>query len=271
MIRTGAARRLPKLHTSRYCIAYLDFLGAEKSMQKNDEKFLNDLNSVYYNALHDVEFTNVVTQKDINVKIFSDNILLAVKIEINDPNRCAKIEKIIDLTATIYNDALRHGYLIRGSITEGEFYKDDSNVFVYGKALIDAINLEEKIAIYPRIVVQHSIKELKPLYFVQDTDGVWYLNSFIYTGIYDYVTYKHQLLNMLQKFSKDEKVRQKIMWAIYYYNFYFKTQKQRDSISYRLIKGNYTDNDILIAEADINSILAKNGELVMQSVSEENN
>lgn len=250
MIRTGAARRLPKLHTSKYCIAYLDFLGAEKSMQKNDEKFLNDLNSVYYNALHDVEFTNVVTQKDISVKIFSDNILLAVKIEINDPNRCAKIEKIIDLTATIYNDALRHGYLIRGGISEGEFYKDDSNIFVYGKALIEAINLEEKIAIYPRVVVQNSIKESNPQYFHQDKDGVWYLNSFIFNRVFDNVSYKHNLLSMLQKNIKDEKIRQKIMWAISYFNLYNSRQRQMGSVDCNFISQDEID-DILYQNSEV--------------------
>ncbi len=250
MIRTGAARRLPKLHTSKYCIAYLDFLGAEKSMQKNDEKFLNDLNSVYYNALHDVEFTNVVTQKDISVKIFSDNILLAVKIEINDPNRCAKIEKIIDLTATIYNDALRHGYLIRGGISEGEFYKDDSNIFVYGKALIEAINLEEKIAIYPRVVVQNSIKESNPQYFHQDKDGVWYLDSFIFNRVFDHVSYKHNLLSILQKNIKDEKVKQKIMWAISYFNLNNSRQQQMGSVDYSFISQDEID-DILYQNSEV--------------------
>lgn len=250
MIKTGAARRFPKLNTSKYCIAYLDFLGAEKSMLKKDNKFLNDLYSVYFNALHNVAFTNVVNQKDINIKIFSDNILLAVKIEIDDPNRAAKIEKIINLTGNIYNNALRHGYLIRGGISEGEFYKDDSNVFVYGKALIEAINLEEKIAIYPRIVVQSSIKESNPQYFHQDKDGVWCLDSFIFSRVYDQVSYKNHLLNKLKKDSKDEKVRQKIMWAISYFNLYNSRQQQIGSVDCSFISQDEID-DILYQNSEV--------------------
>ena len=97
----------------------------------------------------------------------------------------------------MYNDALRHGYLIRGGISEGEFYKDDSNIFVYGKALIEAINLEEKIAIYPRIVVQSSIKKSNPQYFELATDGVWYLNSFIFNRVFDNVSYNIPLYIIL--------------------------------------------------------------------------
>lgn len=250
MIRTGAARRLPKLHTSKYCIAYLDFLGAKESMKKNDNKFLNHLYSVYFNALNDVAFTNVVTQKDIGIKIFSDNILLSVKIEDDDPNRVAKIEKIINLAGNMYNDALRHGYLIRGGISEGEFYKDDSNIFVYGKALIEAINLEEKIAIYPRIIVQSSIKESNPQYFELATDGVWYLNSFIFNRGFDNVSYKHNLLSMLQKNIKDEKVRQKIMWAISYFNLYNSRQRQMGSVDCNFISQDEID-DILYQNSEV--------------------
>ena len=250
MTRRGAARNLPKLNTSKYCIAYLDFLGATESMKKNDNKFLNHIYSVYFNALNDVAFTNVVTQKDIGIKIFSDNILLSVKIEDDDPNRVAKIEKIINLAGNMYNDALNHGYLIRGGITEGEFYKDDNDIFVYGKALIEAINLEEKIAIYPRIVVQNSIKESNPQYFHQDKDGVWYLDSFIFTGLYNYISYKLQLLKMLKQNSKNEKVRQKIMWAISYFNLYNSRQQQIGSVDCSFISQDEID-DILYQNSEV--------------------
>ena len=36
MVRTGQARNLPKIHTSNYCVAYLDVLGAKKFMKKSD-------------------------------------------------------------------------------------------------------------------------------------------------------------------------------------------------------------------------------------------
>lgn len=235
---------------SNYCIAYLDFLGAKQYMKNGDGTFLIDLKSIYNDALNSVDFTNIVTQKDIGIKIFSDNILLTVEIEKDDPNRVAKIEKIINLTGNIYNNALRHGYLIRGGISEGEFYKDDSNVFVYGKALIEAINLEEKIAIYPRIVVQSSIKESNPQYFYQDKDGVWCLDSFIFSRVYDHVSYKHHLLKKLKTDSKDEKVRQKIMWAISYFNLYNSRQRQMGSVDCNFISQDEID-DILYQNSEV--------------------
>lgn len=246
----GFINQLLDIKLSHYCIAYLDFLGAKQYMKNGDGTFLIDLKSIYEEAINSVDFTNIVTQKDIGIKIFSDNILLTVEIKKDDPNRVAKIEKIINLAGNIYNDALRHGYLIRGGISEGEFYKDDNNIFVYGKALIEAINLEEKIAIYPRIVVQNSVKESNPQYFHQDKDGVWYLDSFIFTGLYNYISYKLQLLKMLKQNSKNEKVRQKIMWAISYFNLYNSRQRQMGSVDCNFISQDEID-DILYQNSEV--------------------
>ena len=51
MFRSGHARQLPQYATERYCVAYLDVLGAKKFMAENSDKFLNDLNSIYFDAV----------------------------------------------------------------------------------------------------------------------------------------------------------------------------------------------------------------------------
>ena len=221
MVRTGQARNLPKIHTSNYCVAYLDILGAENYM-KGDlaDKFLNDLNSIYFDAINDISFTNYVTQKDILVKIFSDNILLGIQINENDDLRKDKIEKILDIAGNIFNNALYHGYLLRGAITEGPFYKDDNNIFVYGKALIDAVEIEEELAIYPRVVAQKSIQETLPQYFEECADGNFILQNFIFHPGFPEI-YKQNLLEIYKKSYKNEKVKQKIMWIISFFNSYY--------------------------------------------------
>ena len=221
MVRTGQARNLSKIHTSNYCVAYLDVLGAENYM-KGDlaDKFLNDLNSIYFDAINDISFTNYVTQKDIQVKIFSDNILLGIQINENDDLRKDKIEKILNIAGNIFNNALYHGYLLRGAITEGPFYKDDNNIFVYGKALIDAVEIEEELAIYPRVVAQKSIQETLPQYFEECADGNFILQNFIFHPGFPEI-YKQNLLEIYKKSYKNEKVKQKIMWIISFFNSYY--------------------------------------------------
>ena len=233
MVRTGLARNLPKIHTSNYCVAYLDVLGAEKFMKRaNSDKFLNDLNSIYFDAVNDVSFVNQVNNKDIYIKIFSDNILLAIEIGENDELRTAKLERIINLVGIIYNNALYHGYLLRGAITEGPFYKNAYNdVFVYGKALIDAVEIEEKLANYPRVIVQKEVQETLPQYFEECADGCYVLNNFLFTGLIMPDVYKHNLIEMYKKYSEDEKVKQKIMWMITHFNCFYKNSATRIQIT----------------------------------------
>ncbi|MDE5682418.1 MAG: hypothetical protein K2I05_08880, partial [Mailhella sp.] len=145
--RRGLFRELPKLKSSNHFVAYIDILGARKLMEQPNDKFLNDLNSIYFDALWDVTFTNGVTKKDIYTKIFSDNILIAVQTTKDDINRQEKLKKLINITGNFYNNILRHGYLARGAITEGLLYNDENNIFVYGKALTDAVTMEEENAI----------------------------------------------------------------------------------------------------------------------------
>ncbi len=214
MVRTGKRRDLPKIHTSEYYVAYLDVLGSAKQMQNDDnDEFLNKLNSIYYDAMYDVIFDGLNFDKITYTKIFSDNIVLAVKIEENETNKTEKLSRLLNYVGNIYNNALYHGYLIRGGITKGAFCCNET--FVYGKALIDAVEMEENIAIYPRVIAQKEIYEALPQYFEECADGEFALDNFIFHGNAD--VYRYQLIEMYKKCT-DEKVKQKIMWAITHYN-----------------------------------------------------
>lgn len=216
MTQTSFTKEPNKLIPSNYFVAYLDILGASKYMQDNSEQFLNDLNVIYENAMNDVIFTNVLSKKDIAIKIFSDNILIAVKTTKQDTDRQSKLVKIINLVGNLYCNALRLGYLVRGSITEGKFYRNKT--FVYGKALVEAVKLEEKIAIYPRVIIQDNLVSLIPQYIAQDSDRKYYLNCFIFTKTFDNTTFKLRILNQLTKCSNNEEITQKIMWLVTYFN-----------------------------------------------------
>lgn len=72
------------------------------------------------------------------------------------------------------------GLLIRGGITIGNLHHESGVVF--GKGLVEAYELESKVAIYPRIVVgpkiyQEASSDMKSK-LCQDEDGIWHLNYF---------------------------------------------------------------------------------------------
>lgn len=227
------AKRLARLNSSNYIVAYLDVLGATRYMEADSEQFLNNLNAIYEKALDDVAFTNVVTKKKIDIKIFSDNILIVVETSKNDVNRVEKIKRIVELAGNIYCNALDYGYLIRGGITEGKFFKN--NLFVFGKALVEAVKLEENIAIYPRIIVQEELIHLIPQYIMLDNDGEWYVNSFFMNGFGRYNKYKDNIEDLLQKYCNDRKAKQKLKWLVSYFNHFYCSQTCNDKPEYEPI------------------------------------
>ena len=233
-LRTGDLRN-PQTNykTSIHCVAYLDILGGKnKICADKDNTFLNTLNMVFQDA---VEETNFLFRKEtIFTKIFSDNILLAIEIEDND-NQEEKISSFLNLIANIVLEALHYEILMRGAITIGDFFHND--ILVYGKALVDAVKMEENFAIYPRIIAQEGVYRIAPQCFHESSDGLYVFKFLDYAVIGDSYYFPAILIKMLKECT-DKKVEQKIRWAIYYFNYYYKY------LSYSIDKPQITDEMI---------------------------
>ena len=178
VLRTGFAR-FPSTNykTSNHLIAYLDILGAT-NMICNDENFnfLNHLNMFMEDAIEESGNGIFQHKENVYIKIFSDNILLAIEIKEDDEQRDNKIAALFNTVANIYNEILRYGYLMRGAIVEGEFFHND--IIVYGKGLVEAVYLEENKADVPRILVKTKISEQNYYYLMKDNDNELFLNIF---------------------------------------------------------------------------------------------
>jgi len=92
----------------------------------------------------------------------SDSIVVSVEIE-NDLNEA--FSTLVANLSSIGAQLLKDGILIRGGIDLSEVYHD--NGIVFGKGMINAYELEEKVAQYPRIILSEKlISELNyPLLF----------------------------------------------------------------------------------------------------------
>ena len=235
MVTRVAGMREPHTNykTSKYCVAYLDVLGS-KDIIYNDEnnEHLNKLNMIFEDAIEEVKIAKKFENKDFFVKIFSDNIILATKTETED--RVENIKLLCLVISNIIEEFLTYGYLIRGAMIEGNFFCNDT--LVYGKALIDVVELEEKYAIYPRIIVQEDIKEVFPFYFQKCADGWDILNNYF---VNDHgnsgCNFKLSLLNLLKKNKSNKKALQKIMWAITYFNEYNNWKRANGRFNYYFI------------------------------------
>lgn len=237
--RTGGAI-LPRTEykTSPHCVAYLDFLGGTDIILHDDQnKHLNTVNMI----LEDVLAESKIFARDVFIKIFSDNILLAVSTDNGDKNK--KIENIINLVSNFVHQAADNGYLIRGAIAEGNFFHND--IIVYGHALVKVVHMEEVHAIYPRVIVTKEIAKLLPQYVYSCTDGLNAVNYSILDIGFDSVNYKDTLLSQLAAKKTDQKVRQKIMQAISDFNLNSRFLRHRGALSHEIITNKEIEESLI--------------------------
>jgi len=225
--RTGYTR-FPSTNykTSKHCVAYLDILGTKnKIYEDKNADFLNHLNMFCKDAISEASSAKYLAKDNIFVKIFSDNMLFAINTE-NDKMRLDRITAMFCTIANLQNEILNYGHLIRGAIVEGEFFHND--IIVYGKALVEAVNIEENIAEYPRIIVAQNIiaKDLWQ-YIFKDIDGLYFLNNLAFDHSLGHIGIKLQLLEILKKHKDNIRIKKKIMWAISYFNEWFKSPYYR--------------------------------------------
>lgn len=224
---------------TQHIIAYLDFLGVKKRICSEEPKFLEQLSHLYQKAQQSCHTVNsCVDNHDlppIKQQIFSDNIVFAQ--EINDEYKVYQVFNFILFISAYLHQALLEGFLVRGGITIGDLYIDDT--FVSGKALIKAYELESKIAIYPRVVIDFDIFGILSLL---DDEIRQYLSlppgdDFIYCIdafriIYKPPRYKivldkiREAILKVCKFEKNFKIIQKHLWIINQYNEFCYIQKQ---------------------------------------------
>ena len=190
---------------SEYYVAYFDVLGYKEAFKKSDDvsaKLVEaieqsiDLMKQIVSIVNDPSIDTLEEKSKIEYKVFSDNVLICRK---KTEYLLSEFDLVyfLRLIATIQRVFCEGSRLVvRGGITKGPLYL--TNDFVGGKALIDAVELEES-AVYPRIVVNDCIlselnpkiqndflkKSIETLYrdlLIKDTDGKSFLNYII---VYD--------------------------------------------------------------------------------------
>jgi len=64
---------------------------------------------------------------------------------------------ILDIASKLIRDLLRLGFLTRGAVVLGPLYHQDNVIF--GRALLDAVGIEEHESFYPRVLVSSAVIE----------------------------------------------------------------------------------------------------------------
>ena len=172
-----APKAIQKKYTNKL-IAFLDILGIKQLIADNRK-------GKEHIAIDKIEEMRkiVSTSADISDSIEELNYLYISDsfVFVCTPK---SIISLIELLSTIQTRIIQEcNFLLRGAITIGDAIVREDAKFIIGPAYIQAYQLQEKDAIYPRIIVDKSaIKEIKkgkkPVakYLKQDSDKEYFVN-----------------------------------------------------------------------------------------------
>lgn len=133
--------------------------------------------------------------------------------------------------------------LIRGALTVGQISVENNQIF--GPSIIEAYNLESRIAVYPRIIIsqgamdapftdrrvlspihtpEHVLEDIREM-VRQDENGIWYIDylrgfesELDVQELYpDYLGH-HRNIILNNRHSEDERIRLKYEWLTNYHN-----------------------------------------------------
>lgn len=238
---------LSELKLDEHFIMYVDCLGTREAI-KNNEKALELLKFLI--SLSEFRSDFSVTSEDLggfvssHVKqafsVFSDNIAISSPLEklvrsgrSKENAISSTLEHMRWFLSLIARKALEQGFLIRGGATIGPLYH--ANGVIFGNALVEAVELESKVAAYPRVLLSSKIPNRERLIkngfsIDQSDDGLMYIDY--YGGIIsgsaqeDGPNYARDVRNNFNKFmeiigeklriyNKDETIREYAKWMFF--------------------------------------------------------
>ncbi len=250
-----------KSQLKKHVIGYIDFLGTKRKISSEEQlNFLKKIKYIYHSTvlkyeeqreflnqnLYDkikkdnegVKFSDIVNPV-IKYKIFSDNIILAIEIPSKEPymNKYYTLDlysRMIAICGQFQAMAIFCGLLLRGGITVGNLYLDET--FVYGDGLLTAFDMEHSQAKDPRIILNEDFVDnfsTNKKSYCKDSDKFLFINYYSQLGLTNYITedmarYVKDTLIKLKNEAPDEKAIEKVNWAIDYHNKYFREHSKEE-------------------------------------------
>lgn len=230
--------------TDIYIVAYFDLLGVTSRIKSDIEKqevYMNKLYNLYIFSIDLTRKIQIKGNKEIQFKIFSDNIIIAKRISEESKKKLEDINCLLSCAAHFQEIAASDsvGWMLRGGITIGQLFIDE--VMVWGEALVKAYFLEDKVAVYPRVILDSNVVSeiggdtVLSEYMRKDFDDLIflnYLNNCHFCG--------EMLVNGFESMKEelggrwDEKMRQKLSWHMNYINSELDKKNEKRDKKYRL-------------------------------------
>ncbi len=127
-----------------------------------------------------------ITGKNMHIQsmLMSDSIVMHASPE------AANAFNLVSILTRLSRDLLLRGTLLRGAIVLGRLHHSGNSIF--GRALVEAVHLEEDVAKVPRILIQPPLSKIKEFYYdstfeanhhhdsfvKRDADGLYFIDIF---------------------------------------------------------------------------------------------
>ena len=229
MARLATPRATPEYEDR--LILYIDFLGFKEIVgtTASDPKALGRL----INALNEIgsmgDMPAFLSQR---VTQFSDSVVLSYAVD----EESGAFWMINEIALTVVSLVFQ-GYLLRGAVTIGQLYHNDRHVV--GPAMVAAVEMESKVACFPRVIVDPDVIQLARHYrrdghsaheeeqyvrnfICEDADGQLFIDYISWNSVVavigandeDYPEYLGRLSAMIETglAHKDVRVVEKYLW-----------------------------------------------------------
>ena len=216
------------LNLKTHIVAFIDLLGFSSMVSFDCEK--PESERKYISKLYDVHTKTKklsTTLPGMSLTQFSDSVVLSAPYSIDN------FGSICQIISNFQYDLLCSGILCRGGVSYGKHFSTEDFLFSHG--LIDAYNLESKLAQNPRVVISRSLLELvfgntenvSHHLILEENDGLFFLDY-----LHGETTEECQrvLEDVLpEKLSENPSIRAKQIWMIDYFNSKYPERKIRES------------------------------------------
>ena len=256
-----------------YCV-YMDILGFAESIKESDkcersQTLLGELHTALKDATILLRTNSETPLPSHQYKSFTDNIVVGYPFGDSEVSGRVNLMLALLLASSYQLSLATNGFFVRGSITIGDLHISEDIVF--GKALLDAISLETKVARNPRVVLSKDVRSLIKE-FTESTDGprvdsrawdvlvdsdqqwyVHYLEGLDQDWVFwDYVEeHRGRIWEMLTKFTNDPRIWAKYAWLASYHNWFCRSKIHKDGFGeeYLLAPVTYSSEPKTLANA----------------------
>jgi hypothetical protein len=184
-----------------------------------------------------------------NIKTYTDNFLLETRLQRGGRDDLLNAFRAV---AALQYTFVRRGFISRGAMSIGYNYTADKVVF--GSALVEAHDLESKVANVPRTILANSVRRLTANHFrhqvhgegvqgnamplLEDFDGQWFVSYLSETLVEDgrgrwwldptLLRFHRDLIaTNLENHSHSVQIRAKYIWAAGYHNWFVSRYRRR--------------------------------------------